>query len=224
MFTLDIIVHLAIFMYFQAVIIQTDSSDISQESIVSDLRSKLNYTISEIDKEILIDPLAGEVNSIGIEDLREIMSEISLRTEGIKLLLIKSSEKMTVDAQNFMLKTLEEPYDNLVIVLLTSNPEAFLATILSRVLIISSQNQEEKKHFESFYSLNFADRIELIDKLANSRPDSVMFLENLLRESVNRRIGLAKMEEIIKVMKGIKRSASIKAGLNRINILLRDIS
>ena len=211
-------------MYFQAVIIQTDSSDISQDSIVSDLKTKLNYTISEIDKEILIDPLAGELNSIGIEDLREIMSEISLRTEGIKLLLIKSSEKMTVDAQNFMLKTLEEPYDNLVIVMLTSNPEAFLATILSRVLIIASQNQEEKKPFDSFYSLNFADRIELIDKLANSRPDSVMFLENLLKESVNKRVDLAKMEEIIKVMKGIKRSANIKAGLNRINILLRDIS
>ncbi len=213
-------------MYFQAVVLHTESFDISRDSIVSSLQNKLNYKITEIEKEILISPISetGVENSIGIEDIREIMGEISLKTTGAKLLLIKAAEKMTIDAQNFMLKTLEEPYDNLVIVMLTSNPESLLATILSRVLLISTDERSAKKEYTSFYSLDFADRIELIDNLANSRPDSIVFLENLLRESVNKKVELAKMEEIIKVLKGVKRSSNIKAGLNKINIILRDIS
>jgi DNA polymerase III delta prime subunit len=207
-------------MYFQAVIIKADSGTLDKATILNLLKDKLHYELTQVEKEIIIE---NEENSIGIEELREIMQEVSLKTEGIKLLLINSAEKLTTEAQNYLLKTVEEPYEQLVIVLVTKNIQRFLETILSRTIVLEI-NDLVKKDFPSFYSLNFADRIELIDNLANSRLETTVFIENLLRESVDKKIAPTTLEEIVKVLKGIKRSANIKAGLNKINILLRNIS
>lgn len=44
---------------------------------------------------------------------------------------------MTIQAQNALLKTLEEPPEYVVIIILTSNIEAFLPTILSRCVVLN---------------------------------------------------------------------------------------
>lgn len=49
-----------------------------------------------------------------------------------KIYIVDEAEKMTVQAQNALLKTIEEPPSYAVILLLTTNPDAFLQTILSR--------------------------------------------------------------------------------------------
>ena len=49
-----------------------------------------------------------------------------------KIYIVNEAEKMTVQAQNALLKTLEEPPEYGVILLLTSNVNALLPTILSR--------------------------------------------------------------------------------------------
>lgn len=49
-----------------------------------------------------------------------------------KVYLIDDSEKMTTEAQNCLLKTLEEPPEYITIILLTSNESKILKTILSR--------------------------------------------------------------------------------------------
>ncbi len=46
-----------------------------------------------------------------------------------KIYIVDEAEKMTVQAQNALLKTIEEPPSYAVILLLTTNPEAFLPTI-----------------------------------------------------------------------------------------------
>ena len=51
---------------------------------------------------------------------------------GYKLYIVDEAEKMTVQAQNALLKTIEEPPVYAVILLLTANGEVFLPTILSR--------------------------------------------------------------------------------------------
>ena len=53
-------------------------------------------------------------------------------TEGQKIYIVDEAQKMTVQAQNALLKTIEEPPAYAVIMLLTTNQDAFLQTILSR--------------------------------------------------------------------------------------------
>ena len=53
-----------------------------------------------------------------------------------KIYIINQAESMTIEAQNALLKTLEEPPEYAIIILITSNKEALLDTIKSRCEII----------------------------------------------------------------------------------------
>lgn len=76
-------------------------------------------------------------NSIGVDDIRtQINDTISLRpySSAYKIYMVDEAEKMTVQAQNALLKTIEEPPSYAVIILMTTNEEIFLPTILSRCI------------------------------------------------------------------------------------------
>ena len=73
--------------------------------------------------------------SIGVDDIREQINDtIQIRpySSYYKIYIVDEAEKMTVQAQNALLKTIEEPPSYAVIILITTNQEAFLPTILSR--------------------------------------------------------------------------------------------
>lgn len=72
---------------------------------------------------------------IGVDDIREQINDtIMIRPYSSyhKIYIVDEAEKMTVQAQNALLKTIEEPPSYAVIILITTNQEAFLPTILSR--------------------------------------------------------------------------------------------
>lgn len=72
---------------------------------------------------------------ISVEDIRtQINGDICLKpySSKYKIYIVDEAEKMNVQAQNALLKTLEEPPAYAVILLLTTNADAFLPTIRSR--------------------------------------------------------------------------------------------
>lgn len=75
-------------------------------------------------------------NSISVEEIRKLQSDINIRPmySKRKVYLIFDCDKMTVQAQNCLLKTLEEPPGYGVIILTSSNYDALLETIRSRSL------------------------------------------------------------------------------------------
>lgn len=78
-------------------------------------------------------------NSIGVEDIRtQLNRDISIKPYygPRKIYIISECEKMTIQAQNALLKTLEEPPAYGLILLLTTNAEAMLPTILSRCVTL----------------------------------------------------------------------------------------
>lgn len=77
--------------------------------------------------------------SIGVEEIRaQLCSDIQVRpySSPYKIYIVDEAEKMTVQAQNALLKTIEEPPAYGVILLLTTNADAFLPTILSRCVTL----------------------------------------------------------------------------------------
>lgn len=75
--------------------------------------------------------------SIGVDDVREqLVGDIQIKpySSRYKIYIIDEAEKMTQQAQNAILKTIEEPPEYGIIILLTSNAELFLPTILSRCI------------------------------------------------------------------------------------------
>lgn len=77
-------------------------------------------------------------NSIKIEQIREFQKKVSEKPiiSNKKVYIINDSDKMTVEAQNCLLKTLEEPPEFVTIILIGSNENSFLSTIKSRCMIL----------------------------------------------------------------------------------------
>ena len=79
----------------------------------------------------LIEP---DKNSLKIDQIREMQKTILEKpiNGSKKIYIINDSEKMTKEAQNCLLKTLEEPQDFIVIILICSNENEILPTVKSR--------------------------------------------------------------------------------------------
>ncbi|MCR4896351.1 MAG: DNA polymerase III subunit delta [Lachnospiraceae bacterium] len=74
-------------------------------------------------------------NSIGVDEVRDqIVDDVIIRpySAPYKIYLVPEAEKMTPQAQNALLKTLEEPPAYVVIMLLTTATSVFLPTVRSR--------------------------------------------------------------------------------------------
>lgn len=79
-------------------------------------------------------------NTIGVDDVRlQICGDVGIKpySSPHKVYIMNEAEKMTVQAQNALLKTLEEPPEYVVIMLLTTNVNALLPTILSRCVVLN---------------------------------------------------------------------------------------
>lgn len=76
-------------------------------------------------------------NSIKISQIRKLQTDIIVRPhKDYKIYIINYAEKMTIEAQNALLKTLEDPPEYAIIILITNNKESLLDTIKSRCEII----------------------------------------------------------------------------------------
>lgn len=78
--------------------------------------------------------------SIGIEDIRKQIGEtIDLKPYKYeyKIYIIDQADILTEQAQNALLKTIEEPPEYAMIILLSKNINAFLPTILSRCVVLT---------------------------------------------------------------------------------------
>ncbi len=95
-------------------------------------------------------------NSLKIDQIREFQNKVAEKPiiSSRKVYIINDSDKMTGEAQNCLLKTLEEPPEFVTIILIGSNESAFLSTIKSRCMILHFNkilNSEIEKYLEENY-------------------------------------------------------------------------
>ncbi len=98
--------------------------------------------------------------SISIDAMRELAKfaklKIPTNTSSTKrIIIIEQTNLMTVEAQNALLKLLEEPPDNTILILNTSNMSTLLPTIRSRAQSISVQIPEFDAINKYFLNQNF---------------------------------------------------------------------
>jgi DNA polymerase-3 subunit delta' len=84
---------------------------------------------------LLIDSGGSESGqTIAIDDIRRVKNFVSLSPYigPYKIVVIDDAHLMTTEAQNSLLKVLEEPSPSSILILVTANPTALLPTIISR--------------------------------------------------------------------------------------------
>lgn len=81
-------------------------------------------------------------NVISVDNIRQqVNGDIAIKpySGAYKIYIVDEAEKMNVQAQNALLKTLEEPPEYAVILLLATRAEAMLPTILSRCVVLNTK-------------------------------------------------------------------------------------
>lgn len=153
----------------------------ASESIVASLCEehqihKLDITIVESNK------------SIGIEDVRVLQKSVFLKPirSSKKVVVIKNAHTATIQAQNALLKLLEEPPANTLIILTASKKEFLLPTILSRCSVIEEVSKEQKEaHGQLHHPIltvpsSSAKRLHLAQEVGKTREDALIFLEEAI--------------------------------------------
>lgn len=98
-------------------------------------------------------------NTISVDDIRsQLNNDIGVKpySSSHKVYIIDEAEKMNPQAQNALLKTIEEPPAYAVILLLTTNAATFLPTILSRCVTLNIKavpDEKIKKYLMSVYQI-----------------------------------------------------------------------
>ncbi len=130
---------------------------------------------------------------------RPIQPFLSVRTMlgGKKIVVIDDAHKMTAEAQNCLLKTLEEPPADSVLILVTSDKRALFETIVSRCQVVNFSRLTREETDEAVKSLLEGewDNMGLISALSENCPGRLL---ELALEDIDR-----KLEEVRDFFSGV---------------------
>ncbi len=149
--------------------------------------------INKIDRT-LIEKETGKITtqSIGIEDIKRIQKSIFLKPikSVTKAVIIEDAQLLTPQAQNALLKVLEEPPAHTIIMLGSETKEALLPTILSRCQIIELEGtstqltgkalEELNTFIGNMPTLSTMERLKKAEALAKDKDKAIIWIENLI--------------------------------------------
>ena len=196
----------------------------------------IGITVDNSTDFTIIEPKKG-ASSIKIEQIRFLNGDINIKPySDYKIYLIDNAEKMTTQAQNALLKTLEEPSSYGIIILITKNEQALLQTIRSRCtevkfspltrnqvkeILLSKNVGEETANTASIFSRGSASLAMDISKgneLINLRTEVEKYIEYMIIEKNKFEVSMmkdklieykSKIDKILELLKIYIRDAII---------------
>lgn len=162
--------------------------------------------------------------TISVDDIRkQVNNDIGIKpySSPYKIYIIDEAEKMNQQAQNALLKTIEEPPAYAVILLLTTNAEAFLPTILSRCITLNLKVVPDaaiKEHLMKHYQVPDY-KADICTAFAQGNVGKAIQLAgnedfNELKDSALQLIKRIKDIELYEMMEAIKQIGDYKLQIN----------
>lgn len=151
----------------------TVTMTVSRSYLIIDRNSK--FTLKPNPDHLIVGPKKS--GSIGIEAIRELKAWAALKPflSKQKIALIKEAQTLTIEAQNAMLKLLEEPPKRTIIILTVNDQKNLLPTIVSRCQLISGERmcRESSSHQTLLSALGG------LQRLSESDPELVEGVDEL---------------------------------------------
>ena len=146
---------------------------------------------------MIIEP---EEDSIKIEQIKKGLEFLIYypQISALRILIIDKADKMTEDAQNALLKTLEESRENVLIILVTNAHKKLLSTVRSRLLplrFIRTTNKRITDFLQTEYSLS-KETVSLIAERAEGKIGKVI---KLMDDNYKKALS-QKREDLIKIL------------------------
>lgn len=143
-------------------------------------RGQTNLIAKAVDIDLdMISPdvyiIKSEKNSISIDSVRDLKKHIFQKPvhKNHKFIVIEEAEKLTLAAQNALLKLLEEPPHHAIIVLEAKDKSCLIPTILSRVVVRTAGQKLSSQDLPPtpliFEAGSFEKSLEEISNAANAR-------------------------------------------------------
>ncbi len=153
---------------------------------------------------------------IGIPDIRNFQKNAYLKPfkSKEKLLVLFAVNGITIEAQNALLKILEEPPLNTIIILAVENTDLILPTVLSRCKIIKlkdNKETDEEKYLlllESIKKAGIGERLKIAEKLSKEKENILLILKELI-EILRRDLICSPTKEKIKAIKAFQKTYAI---------------
>jgi hypothetical protein len=174
------------------------------------IMQELSLGITKQTNIFSLQPLEGK-KTIGIDQLRQIKKSSFLTKRLPQVIIIPNAELLTIEAQNSMLKLLEDTPQNLHIFMATTTENKLLETIRSRAYIWRIVNPS-KAEIKDYYKTEDAAKLE--QAILITAQKSRQLDDYLKDDSSSTNIELAK--EILGEQKFDR--------LQRVNILIKDIN
>lgn len=217
----------------------TDSRDDSPIFRLSDDQIKLIQEQMHIKSEnpyhnITI-PNASQIRISSIRDVKKSVT-MSASQSGRRVVIISEADEMTTEAANAFLKTLEEPHDQVTLILTTARHDTLPQTILSRcqqiyceplsdediaenLVLKMGVERSEARLISSFAQGSYAKACEFLDEdMRAMRLDVIEILRSALKKSYYRADILYKIEKLT----GEKDRTRVEMMLMLLMIWLRD--
>lgn len=181
--------------------------------------------INKIYKERKIDKF--DVNflesekQIGIPDIRNFQKNAYLKPfkSKEKLLVLLAINGITTEAQNALLKILEEPPLNTIIIMAVESTELILPTVLSRCEIIELKEKKEINEkenlilLESIKKAGIGERLKIAEKLSKDK-ENILFILDELIQMLRKNLINDPNEENIKKIKAFQKTYTIIKSTN----------
>lgn len=228
-------------MKFQSIIIIEDITNTDDVNHILKFLLRSQIIKNNFDfKTSLIEVVTKEEGkiSIGIKDLAQKLEFLSKKIgqDQLKILIINDSHLLTEEAQNSILKIVEEPYEQSLIVLRCQNISYLLETIVSRCRIeyLDKKPRNQNHIIDCLLDLNFFQRGKYLEELTEkfSRYElklifSQAFARILLTNNYYSREILFNedfKDEIINLLISVDSGINMKIIMNNINVKIKKLT
>lgn len=220
--------------------------------IIGNSPENINEKILEIigklwEKEITKDVLESQhpdihtiesknIKSIGIEDIKHLQKEMIFNPyiESVQIALIFDAQKLTTEAQNSFLKTLEESSNSTAYILITDSEKNLLQTIVSRssrVYTKETNIKRETQNIPEILKLDLIEAFSQIEKIAKEKDrtdnlilDLELYYQQLFKEALNQNRQTKQIcdniQEVLKTRKRLEANGNRRLLLENLFLVL----
>lgn len=190
-------------------------------------------------------------SKLGIEQARKIKEHFSLKPYSAKgrVVVLEDASCLSLESQNALLKTLEEPPEEAVLILGAKSESDLLPTVLSRceIVILNSfqdlsddmipkqssleQSQEIQHDIEKLLSLSIEERFEYVEKLKYREEflhAMILYFRSTLydapvQQSVNRKDTVRFLNKLLQAEQWAAQNVNIRAILEYLMLVMPQI-
>jgi replication-associated recombination protein RarA len=198
-------------------IISSDRSLIEQK--ITDILAEFEHKFTANNPDLFF---IDETSGWGIEEVRKIKNFLAQKpfNHSSKFVLVFDSQELNHQAQNALLKTLEEPGPNNFLILTTNKPSSLLSTIISRCHRIKIKSTKKATSTLLKISGNLSKDLSASESLSKNKEEVLPLLEDQLKlyqsellKDPNRQTQKT-IEKIIKAIQMIRANVDPKSALD----------